>query len=45
MLETRQERIKLLKEGLYGNTIEKMYISGNNIKIIKKNLLYSDIDA
>ncbi len=34
MLETREERVKLLKAGLSGKTIEKLYIEGNNIRII-----------
>jgi len=42
MLETVQERIKLLKAGVLGDTIEKLYIDGNNMKIIKGNLLYSN---
>lgn len=41
MLETTQERIKLLKAGVHGETIEKLYVTGNEIKIIKRNLLYS----
>ena len=35
MLETMQERVKLLKEGISGKRIEELYIAGNNIKIIK----------
>lgn len=34
MLETRQERVKLLKAGLTGKTIERLYIAGNNFKIV-----------
>ena len=34
MLETPEERIRLLKAGLTGKTIERLYIEGNNIKII-----------
>jgi len=33
MLETSQERIKLLKAGFTGNNIEKLYIECNNIRI------------
>jgi hypothetical protein len=33
MLETSQERIKLLKAGLTGNTIEELYIKCNNFRI------------
>ena len=34
MLETREERVKLLKAGISGKAIEKMYIEGNNIRIV-----------
>ena len=34
MLETRSERVKLLKAGFDGKTIEKLYIICNNIKIV-----------
>ncbi len=34
MLETREERVKLLKAGLSGKMIEKLYIEGNNFKVI-----------
>ena len=34
MLETREERVKLLKAGLSGKMIERLYIEGNNFKII-----------
>ncbi len=34
MLETPEERIRLLKSGLTGKRIERLYIEGNNIKII-----------
>lgn len=34
MLETAKERIELLKIGITGKTIERLYIANNNIKII-----------
>ncbi len=34
MLETAEERIKLLKAGFTGKTIEMLYLKGNNIKIV-----------
>lgn len=34
MLETREERVKLLKAGLSGKMIEKLYVEGNNFKVI-----------
>jgi hypothetical protein len=33
MLETQQERVKLLKVGIKGKTIEKLYVIYNDIKI------------
>ncbi len=35
MLETRKERVKLLKAGLSGKMIERLYIEGNNFRIIR----------
>ncbi len=35
MLETPEERIKLLKAGYTGKTIEKLYIEHNNFKIVR----------
>jgi hypothetical protein len=34
MLETRKERVNLLKAGLSGKMIEKLYIEGNDFRII-----------
>jgi hypothetical protein len=34
MLETSAQRIILLRAGFTGKTIERLYIEGNNIKII-----------
>ncbi|CAG1008330.1 MAG: hypothetical protein OIN86_16855 [Candidatus Methanoperedens sp.] len=34
MLETSQNRVKLLKAGFTGREIEKLYIEGNNIEKI-----------
>jgi hypothetical protein len=34
MLETAEERVKLLKTGISGKEIERLYIKGNSIKII-----------
>ena len=36
-----QERVKLLKTGLSGKCIKNLYITGNNMKIINVNLLYT----
>ncbi len=40
MLETPQERIRLLKAGIDGKTIERMYIILNNLKIVHTPLLF-----
>lgn len=34
MLETPQERVRLLRKGISGSTVEKLYIEGNNFKIV-----------
>jgi hypothetical protein len=39
MLETSHERVKLLKAGFNSKTIEKMYIEGNNIKLVKTPII------
>ncbi len=39
MLETSQERVKLLKAGVFGKTIEKLYLIYNDIKIINSPVL------
>ncbi len=35
MLETREERIKLLKTGCSGKDIEKLFIEGNKFRIVR----------
>lgn len=35
MLETREERVKLLKAGFSGKMIERLYIEGNNLRITR----------
>ncbi len=35
MLKTSEERIKLLRAGYKGKTIENLYIQLNNIKIVR----------
>jgi hypothetical protein len=39
MLETSKERVKLLKMGIDGKTIEKLYIKNNGFKIIDRLIL------
>lgn len=40
MLETSEERVRLLKAGLTGKDIERLYITYNNIKVIGQPLLF-----
>ncbi len=35
MLETPEERVKLLKAGVTGDRIEKLYIDYNHIKMVR----------
>ena len=42
MLETAQERVKLLKKGLLEKEIEVLYIEHNNFKIIRTPILYDE---
>ncbi len=43
MLETPQERVKLLKAGIDGKTIEKLYITYNNFKIVSSPVFFDVI--
>jgi len=44
MLETPQERVRLLKAGIDGKTIEKLYIIFNNFKIVNTPLLFELVE-
>jgi hypothetical protein len=44
MLETPQERVRLLKAGIDGKTIEKLYIIFNNLKIVHTPLLFELVE-
>ena len=44
MLETPQERVKLLKAGIDGKTIEKLYLIFNNFKLVPTPLLIELIE-
>jgi hypothetical protein len=44
MLETSEERVKLLKAGISGKNIEKLYIIYNNFKLIGSPLLFNQTD-
>ncbi len=39
MLETPQERVRLLKVGINAKTIEKLYVIYNNFKIVRTPIL------
>jgi hypothetical protein len=43
MLDTPEERVKLLKAGLSGKEIEMLYIKQNNFKIVCIPILYEVI--
>ncbi|VVB89850.1 Uncharacterised protein [uncultured archaeon] len=45
MLETPEERVKLLRAGISGRNIEKLYIIYNNFKIIGSPLLFDHADV
>jgi len=40
MLETAEQRVKLLKKGFSGKEIEKLYIEYNNFKIVNSHILF-----
>ncbi len=40
MLETSQERVKLLKAGIPARRIEQLYLESNNFKIINIPVLF-----
>ncbi len=44
MLETRQERVRLLKADIDGKTIERLYIIFNNLKIVHTPLLFELVE-
>jgi len=40
ILGTPQERVKLLKAGVDGKSMEKLYVERNNFKIVSGNVLF-----
>jgi len=44
MLEAPQERVKLLKAGIDGKTIEKLYLILNNFKLVPTPLLFELVE-
>ncbi len=45
MLETSNERVELLKAGISGKTIEKLYLVCNNFKIVGSPVLFEPDEA
>lgn len=39
ILETSEERVELLKAGMYGKDIEKLYLESNGFKIVMGSVL------
>jgi len=44
MFETPEERVKLLKAGIDGKTIEELYISYNNFKIVPLSMPFEVVE-
>jgi hypothetical protein len=44
VLGTPQERVRLLKAGVDGKLIEKLYIERNNFKVVGNHLLFNPVD-
>ncbi|MCX9081036.1 MAG: hypothetical protein OIN83_02445 [Candidatus Methanoperedens sp.] len=44
MLKTPHERVKLLKAGIDGKIIERLYIIFNNLKIVHTPLLFELVE-
>lgn len=40
MLETSEERVKLLRSGIEGKKIERLFIEKNNIRLINRPILF-----
>ena len=45
MLETIEERVRLLKRGFIGKDIEKAYLMINDMRIIDRNVLYTKVNG
>lgn len=45
MLESSKERVKLLKAGIPGKSIETMYIKFNNFKMVLKPVLFEMVES
>jgi hypothetical protein len=45
MLETSQERVKLLRAGFSGKSIEELYVQCNNFKIVNSNTFFELVEV
>lgn len=45
MLETSRERVKLLRAGFSGKSIEKLYVQGNNFKIVNFSTFFELVEV
>lgn len=45
MLETPQERVELLRAGFSGKSIEKLYVQGNNFKIVSSSTFFELVEV
>ncbi len=41
MIETSEERVRLLKKGVKSKTIEELYIKYNRLKLVKRPILFN----
>ncbi len=44
MLDTSEERVRLLKKGMKNKTIEELYIRHNKIEIIRSPILFDFVE-
>ncbi len=44
MLKTSEERTKLLRAGLTGEAIEKLYVENNNLKIVNTPIIFELVE-
>lgn len=44
MLETPEERIKMLREGIIGKEVERLYLENKCIKLIKTPILFKLVE-
>lgn len=44
MLETIEERVRLMKRGFTGKEIEKTYLIANDIRLVNRNVLYTNVN-